>query len=174
MARPTDYLPEYPQQAHKLALLGATDKEMADFFEVNPDTIYEWKKKYPAFSESIRDGKIKADSHVAAKLYDRAIGAEWVEDAAFKVKKIEYGDGGKKISEYEEVITVPVRKSAPPDTAAITRWLTNRQSDKWQEKVDMNLGGQKDNPVVVTLPENDRAALEHYYKTKLKGETKDA
>lgn len=33
--RPTKYKKEYDDQAFKLCLLGATDKEIADFFEVN-------------------------------------------------------------------------------------------------------------------------------------------
>lgn len=36
----------------------------------------------------------------------------------------------------------------------------------WKDSQDMNLGGQKDNPVVMGLPENDRMALEHYFKTR--------
>ncbi len=36
----------------------------------------------------------------------------------------------------------------------------------WKDSQDLNHGGQKDNPVVMALPENDRAALEHYFKIK--------
>lgn len=138
--RPTKYLPEYNEQAYKLALLGATDAELADFFEVNQDTIYEWQKVYPKFSESIRDGKTKADAQVAHKLYDKAIGPEWIEQQAFKVKRVEYKDG-KRLLETEEVVTVPVIKRAPPDTQAISLWLRNRKSDKWKDKIDATLTG---------------------------------
>lgn len=34
--RPSGYKPEYAEQARKLCLLGATDQEIADFFEVTP------------------------------------------------------------------------------------------------------------------------------------------
>lgn len=36
--RPTRYKAEYAQQAYKLCLLGATDKELADFFHVSGQT----------------------------------------------------------------------------------------------------------------------------------------
>lgn len=48
--RPTDYKPEYAEQAAKLAALGATDIEVAGFFEVNTATINEWRADYPAFA----------------------------------------------------------------------------------------------------------------------------
>ena len=56
--RPTNYKKEYDEQAYKLCLLGATDKEMADFFNVKEQTINNWKKNHPSFFESIKRGKI--------------------------------------------------------------------------------------------------------------------
>ena len=41
--RPTKYKDEYCEQAYKLCLLGATDKEMADFFQVSLSTLNLWK-----------------------------------------------------------------------------------------------------------------------------------
>lgn len=43
--------------------------------------------------------------------------------------------------------------------------LTNNY-DGWANKQDMNLGGQKNNPIVATMPESDKAALEHYIKMR--------
>ena len=37
--RPTLYREEYTEQALKLCRLGATDRELADFFDVHVDTI---------------------------------------------------------------------------------------------------------------------------------------
>ena len=37
--RPTKYKEEYAEQAYKLCLLGAKDKEMADFFQVSLSTL---------------------------------------------------------------------------------------------------------------------------------------
>ena len=55
--RPTDYRAEYAEQAEKLCLLGATDIQLADFFDVAESTIHLWKHTHPEFSESIKDGK---------------------------------------------------------------------------------------------------------------------
>jgi hypothetical protein len=43
-----------------------------------------------------------------------------------------------------------------------------RFKEDWGDKVDLNHGGQKNNPVVsqMTLPEHDKQILEHWLKTK--------
>ncbi len=117
--RPTKFKPEMASQAYKLCLLGATDKQLADYFEVNEDTINEWKKVHPKFSESLKKGKIVADAEVAEKLFQRAKGYEHPEDKIFC-----NADG--------EVTTVPTVKHYPPDTAAAFIWLKNRAG--WRDK----------------------------------------
>ncbi len=68
MARPTKYQEAYAEQARKLCLLGYTDAELADFFEVSESTINKWKLDYPEFSESIKKGKAVADAEVSDRL----------------------------------------------------------------------------------------------------------
>lgn len=72
--RPAKYKEEYDEQVRKLCLLGATDKELADFFNVCEATINNWKNKHPSFLESIKKGKHVADATVAEKLFHRATG----------------------------------------------------------------------------------------------------
>ena len=148
VGRPTSYLPTYNDQAYKLALLGATDKEIADFFDVCEATVNNWKIEHPEFLESIKDGKTKADYSVAHKLYDKAIGAEWIEEQAFKLKESHYDENGKKCEE-EKVVIVPVKRAAPPDTKAIEIWLRNR-SAKWKLPTELPaLPNQTVNLIVV-------------------------
>ncbi|TGE04640.1 hypothetical protein [Hymenobacter fodinae] len=153
--RPSLYLPEYAEQARKLCLLGLTNDELAEFFGVNVDTIHEWKKRHQDFSDAICAGKLKADADVAAKLHERAMGAEWVEDQAFKIKTVEYAGNGRKISEREEIQVVPVRRAAPPDTPALSLWLRNRQPAKWRDKPEPADDDNKAQPEPVTLKEVD-------------------
>jgi hypothetical protein len=72
--RPSLYREEYAEQARKLCLLGATDKELADFFEIDVRTVYDWRRTKPEFSQAIAHGNMLADAEVAAKLYERAYG----------------------------------------------------------------------------------------------------
>ena len=115
--RPTLYRDEYVKQAYKLCLLGATDKEIADFFEVNIDTIYAWKKNYPEFSESIKRGKLMSDAKVAESLYKCAIG---------------FTHPQTHVSDYLGKVTITMlEKYYPPNVKACIFWLRNRQSKIW-------------------------------------------
>lgn len=126
--RPTKYKPEYNEQAYKLCLLGATDKEMADFFGVEEKTINNWKHEFPKFLQSLKKGKIVADSEVAEKLYQRACG---------------YSHDDVHIGLYsgKPVITKLI-KHYPPDTAAAFIWLKNRAG--WRDKQEHEHGITKE------------------------------
>lgn len=118
--RPSKYDPKYCEQARKLCLLGATDKELSDFFEINEDTLNEWKKVYPEFSESLKQGKVVADANVSNSLYHRAIGYDH-SDVDIKIYK-------------GSIIKTELVKHYPPDTIAAIFWLKNRGKNKWTEK----------------------------------------
>lgn len=133
VGRPTKYDPKYSDQGYKLSLLGATDKEMADFFEVTESTLNLWKLEHPEFSESLKRGKVEADSNVGARLYERAMGFE------HDSEEIKVISTGKYQSEIERV---PIRKIYPPDVTAAIFWLKNRQSDKWRDKHEINHSGE--------------------------------
>lgn len=144
--RPTKYQPEYSEQAYKLCLLGATDAEIADFFEVCVATVQNWKLDFPDFLDAMKNGKIKADAQVAYKLHGRAIGAEWEEEQAIKVKTGQFT---------EDVKIVKVNRVAPPDTGAAIMWLTNRQKGLWRntqslQQLDKN-GNPTDAPMRVVI-----------------------
>jgi len=40
---------------------GFTDLQLAKWFEVNVDTIYQWKHRYPEFAEALKVGKAETD-----------------------------------------------------------------------------------------------------------------
>ena len=127
IGRPSLYKEEYDEQARKLCLLGATDQELAEFFCVNEDTIYEWKNVHPSFSDSIKKGKIQADSNVADRLYQRAMGYEHPEVDIRVVN--------------QEIIKTNITKIYAPDPTAAIFWLKNRQRAKWRDKVDSEITG---------------------------------
>ena len=104
------------------------------FFDVSERTIERWKTRFPEFCQSIKEGRLHTDYLVAEKLFERAIGYEWIEQQAFKVKRVEYDENGKKALETEEIKVVEVLQVLPPDTAAAKYWLNNRHPDLWTEK----------------------------------------
>ena len=130
MGRPSEYKEEYNELAYKFCLLGATDKQMADFFDVSEVTLNAWKKKYPEFLKSLKEGKIPADANVAASLYKRACGYRYDEITYEKVKpslgiKLSKGE----VTEVKAVDSTKIKiveKEIVPDTAACMIWLKNR------------------------------------------------
>jgi hypothetical protein len=139
--RPTKYRDEYAQQAAKLCALGATDAQLADFFEVTISTITLWKVKHPEFSASITTSKEQADARVERSLYERALGYEHDE---VDIRAV----GG-------EVVMTPVRKHYPPDTAAAIFWLKNRKKEEWRDKIDHELTGANGGPVRIVATSHD-------------------
>lgn len=125
--KPSSYQPEYAEQARKLCLLGATDKELADFFNVSESTINKWKIDFVEFSESIKKGKDLADADVAERLFNRACGYV-APDVDIKVID-------------SQIVKTEIEKHYPPDTTAAIFWLKNRQRDKWKDKQDIDLTG---------------------------------
>lgn len=151
--RPTKYKDEYDDQVYKLCLLGATDKDIASFFEVCEATINNWKLEFPTFLESLKRGKEIADIDVAKKLFDRATGAVVKQQQAHKLKRTVYVNG-RKSEEYEEIEIVDLEQEQPPDTTALIFWLKNRKSSMWRDKVDHDIttnGESINKPTTINL-----------------------
>ena len=63
--RPTKYKPEFDSQAEKLCRMsGATDVQLAEFFDVSQQTVNAWKHEHKSILESIRRGKDDNDSEL--------------------------------------------------------------------------------------------------------------
>lgn len=121
--RKSIYNKEYANIVKGLCLLGATDEEIANAFNVSETTINNWKKKYIEFSLALKEGKQIADAKVAQSLFNRALGYEHEEDKIFNDQGVP--------------LIVPTVKHYPPDTTAAIFWLKNRQPAKWREKQEV-------------------------------------
>lgn len=125
--RDSKYQDDFADQAFKLCLLGATDSELADFFSVTETTINNWKKQYPAFFESMKAGKVRADAEVAHSLYRRATGEHVI------VEKLV-----KKDNDYEKV---ELKMFVPGEVQAQRLWLLNRSKANWRDKQEVEHSG---------------------------------
>lgn len=126
---PTLYRAEYVDQVYRLCLLGATDVEIAGVLGVNQDTLNRWKKDHPEMYESMKRGKTLADAEIAHSLYHRGKGYS---HSAVKI----FMPAGAK-----EPVYADYTEHYPPDTAAASLWLRNRQPDRWRDKREVEHGG---------------------------------
>lgn len=120
---PTDYRAEFAKQAEKLCALGATDDQLADFFEVSTRTIYRWKHAHEEFCQALKAGKDQADERVARSLFHRAVGYEQEAVKIFMPANA------------LEPVYAPYVEKIGPDTTACIFWLKNRRPAEWRDRV---------------------------------------
>lgn len=148
--RPSKYTDQTAKQAEKLCLLGATDVDLASFFEVHSDTIAEWKVRHPEFSEALKRGKETPDAMVERKLFERATGYSHPED---DIRTLSVGNG------VSEIVITPTIKHYPPDTVACIFWLKNRRPDRWRQQPE-EFGDDAPPPVRVVIEVKDASTPE--------------
>ena len=163
--RPSKYDEKYNEQVYKLCLLGATDKDMADFFKIDEATFHRWKHDYPEFCDSLTRGKIGADANIAKSLYHRAKGYSHKETITATFQG--------KITDTMEVV-----KHYPPDTPAATLWLKNRQPKLWRDKQDVEITGPNGGPLLIQTvsaysDEDLRLMAEIMERAQIQGEIVD-
>lgn len=96
---------------------GLTDEQIAHNIGITAKTLYEWKKKYGAICEALKNGKEVVDRQVENALLKRALGYEYEEITS------EFGEEVKR-----------VKKHVVPDTTAQIFWLKNRKPENWRNK----------------------------------------
>jgi len=117
VGRPTLYRSEYCDLARNYCLLGATNADLGEFFDVTSRTIDNWIADHPEFGRAVRDARALADARVARCLYGRALGYDR------KVERTVWHLGKER----------PVSETVhyPADVRACIFWLRNRQPQLW-------------------------------------------
>lgn len=105
------------------ARMGLTDEQIAKNMGVNKTTLYDWIKKFPDISNSIKKGKAPIDFEVENALFKRAIGYEY-EEVETIIEEID-GKQRKRIKK--------IKKVALPETSAMIFWLKNRKPKEWRK-----------------------------------------
>lgn len=136
MARPSKYESHVKPKLNLVeswARDGLIDEQIAHNLGIGVATLYEYKNKYPEFSEALKNGKDDIDIMVENALLKRALGYTYDEVT------IESG-----------VETKRVTKEVQPDTTAQIFWLKNRRPQAWRDKQDLDVSG--DLSFKVSLP----------------------
>lgn len=105
---------------------GLTDEQIAHNCDINKATLYEWKKKYPDISDSLKKGKEIVDIEVENALLKRALGFQYDEVTQ------ELNTDTQRLE-----TTKVVKKMVVPDTTAQIFWLKNRRPDKYRDKPEL-------------------------------------
>lgn len=136
-----------PELVRQLALLGATEEEIAAAFGVSRRTITNWEQQHDAFRAALLEGRIAADALVGQRLFERALGYSHPEDKIFYDSKT------------GETVVHETTKHYPPDTTAAIFWLKNRRPNEWRDKKEVtgNLSIIASEPLTEDEWENEHA-----------------
>lgn len=135
--QPTKFTSINLSEVTHYAQCGYTDQELADIFTVTRTTISNWKKSYPEFFDTLKKGKLIADSKVEASLYQRACG---------------YSHPEIYLSNYLGKVTkTPIIKHYPPDPVSMIFWLKNRKSAEWRDKAKESESPVNVNNISITI-----------------------
>jgi len=133
---------------------GLIQKQIAKNLGINIDTLINYKKDYPEFSDALKRGKEVVDIQVENSLLKRAMGYNYTET---KIEK----ENGVII---KETVTV---KEVVPDTTAQIFWLKNRKKTEWRDKQEVESTNINMNDDISNLTKEERSKRISELKKKL-------
>lgn len=115
------------------------DEQICQLLGITRQTLDNWKKDEKFFA-AIRRGKKISNERVEKTLFERATGYTHPEEDIRVVRG--------------EIKRTPILRHYPPETAAMTFWLKNRDKEKWRDKQDIDIGLSEEtlNTVLSLLP----------------------
>ena len=119
---------------------GLTDEQIAKNIGVRRETIYDWAKRFPDFSNAIKTGREQADLQVENALFKRAVGYFYDEvKEEYETKR--GSDGSEREHLKKRTVT---RKEVVPEVTAQIFWLKNRASNRWRNDDRLIVNDTKD------------------------------
>lgn len=118
---------------------GLTDEQIAHNIGITTTTLYDWKKKYPQFTDAIKRGKEVVDRIVENALLKSAMGYKYDEVVKERIYNPETGES--KMIEVKRTT-----KDVAPNVTALIFWLKNRQPEKWRDTKNIDAAVEVKNP----------------------------
>lgn len=146
---------------------GLTDEQIAHNIGIQRTTLYDWKKKYPDISDTLKRGKEVVDREVENALHKSAVGYEYTERTAKVVDrdkdlveaerreyenryKIDHPEADlqeikdaavKAVPTRERIVILEVDKQVAPNPTSAIFWVKNRMPEVWKDKRETELSG---------------------------------
>ena len=116
MARPTKYTPETVKKITDAIRVGATYALACDYAGITFETFSQWRKKYPEFSDGIKEAEGQGVVGWLAKIEKAANDGVW-QAAAWKLERRYPKEYGRQVIEQEHSGDVTIKVVyANPDT----------------------------------------------------------
>ena len=131
VGRKKKYDESFPQQALELAEKGLTDKEISKQLGISTAVFYDYKNKFPEFSDALKRGKQPVDNDVENALLKKALGYDYEE----QVTEERISEDGTK----HPALVRTIKKHMPGDVTAQIFWLKNRMPKEWRDGKNIEL-----------------------------------
>ena len=107
---------------------GYSDIQIAKNIGISQSTFYEWKSKFPEFSEAIKKGRAPVVIELEDALYKAGLGYEYKE-VVEEITRTGEGDNAVEIKHRKEVT-----RYSPPNVTALIFALKNLKKHKFKDK----------------------------------------
>lgn len=142
-------------EGQKLAALGFTMQQIADFWNVHLRTLQRWAANKPDFRHTINQAKAEADLQVESSLYKRAKGYTYIE----KTRELRPAQAveGQPAGDAAMTLVKEVTKQVAPDVGAGVFWLLNRQPQRWKDKRQLEIPPGAKLPLEIIISNGDES-----------------
>lgn len=139
-----------------------TDAEMAKEMGISPSTYYDWLKKHPEMSEAVTRARTGADARannesVERSLLETALGGVRVLKKPMKLKSTSFDARGRRV-EKEKIVYADEEVYIQPNVKAQIFWLTNREPERWRNRVEAVLPGANEMQIIFRGATDEEAA----------------
>ena len=144
------------REGEKLAALGMTMEEIADFWNVHLRTLQRWAANRAGFRHTIRKAKAEADLQVEGSLFKKAKGYDYLEQY-YESRPMPAIEG----VDQKPVMTLvkQIKKHVSPDTGACVFWLLNRQNLRWKDKRQLEIPAGMKLPLEIILTDGNQSRV---------------
>lgn len=156
------YNDTFPLLAEGMARRGLIDEQIAANLGISVDTFYQYLKRYPEFSESLKRGKAPVDIEVENLLLKSARGFEYEEVTTeyTSLEKSGSDKSGDKVNKSsankgEYKVVRKTKKFVLPNVTAQIYWLNNRLREYWKSKTDNTQTVDINQPINLIVDKDD-------------------
>lgn len=121
---------------------GLKDKTIADNIGIKPQTLYDWKRRFPSFSEALKKTKEIIDNEAEEALIRAMLGYDYEEVTTY------IDSNGKKSVK-------KVKKHMPPNITALIFYLKNRRPEDWRDILKKVITGVNDGPIEANINQKE-------------------
>lgn len=147
---------------------GLLNNEIIENLGISQDTFYTYKKEHPELAEILTRTREIPTDNVEGALYSSCLGKKVILMKPIKVKRKKY-EGGKVISETEEIVQSPEEMYIPPDVDAQKFWLKNQRPAVWRDNPVDKSSEDEANKVLTSLVDAIKGASDKYVEDNKDG-----